>query len=43
MPERKRLAIIVHSGNLDRIYCAFILGSMHVYMVRLVVLAFSFG
>ena len=27
MPERKRLAIIVHSGTLDRIYCAFILGS----------------
>lgn len=25
--ERKKLAIIVHSGTLDRIYCAFILGS----------------
>ena len=27
MPEKKKLAIIVHSGTLDRIYCAFILGS----------------
>jgi peroxiredoxin family protein len=43
MPERKRLAIIVHSGNLDRIYCALIRGSMHVDMVRLFVLVFSFG
>jgi peroxiredoxin family protein len=27
MSEKKKLAIIVHSGTLDRIYCAFILGS----------------
>jgi peroxiredoxin family protein len=27
MPERKKLAIIVHSGTLDKLYCAFILGS----------------
>jgi len=28
MPERKKkLAIIVHSGTLDRLYCAFILGT----------------
>jgi peroxiredoxin family protein len=27
MSERKKLAIIVHSGTLDRLYCAFILGS----------------
>jgi len=25
--EKKKLAMIVHSGTLDRIYCAFILGS----------------
>jgi len=25
--KRKKLAIIVHSGTLDRLYCAFILGS----------------
>lgn len=28
MPEkRKKLALIVHSGTLDKLYCAFILGS----------------
>jgi len=27
MPERKKLAIIVHSGTLDKILCAFILGT----------------
>ncbi len=27
MPEKRKLAIIVHSGTLDRLYCAFILGS----------------
>ena len=27
MPEKKKLAIIVHSGTLDRLYSAFILGS----------------
>jgi peroxiredoxin family protein len=27
MPEKKKLAIIVHSGTLDKILCAFILGS----------------
>jgi peroxiredoxin family protein len=25
--ERKKLALIVHSGTLDKLYCAFILGS----------------
>jgi peroxiredoxin family protein len=27
MPEKKKLAIIIHSGTLDKLYCAFILGS----------------
>lgn len=27
MPKRKKLAIIVQSGTLDKLYCAFILGS----------------
>jgi len=27
MLEKRKLAIIVHSGTLDRLYCAFILGS----------------
>lgn len=27
MPERKKLAIIVQSGTLDKLYCVFILGS----------------
>ncbi len=27
MSEKRKLAIIVHSGTLDRLYCAFILGS----------------
>jgi len=27
MPEKKKLAIIVESGTLDKLYCAFILGS----------------
>lgn len=27
MSEKKKLAMLVHSGTLDRIYCAFILGS----------------
>lgn len=27
MSEKKKLAIIVHSGTLDKLYCAFILGS----------------
>ncbi|NWF86702.1 DsrE/DsrF/DrsH-like family protein [Candidatus Bathyarchaeota archaeon] len=27
MPEKKKLAIIVHSGTIDKLYCAFILGS----------------
>jgi peroxiredoxin family protein len=27
MPEKKKLALIVHSGTLDKLYCAFILGS----------------
>jgi peroxiredoxin family protein len=27
MPEKRKLAIIVHSGTLDKLYCAFILGS----------------
>jgi len=32
MPERKRLAIIVESGTLDKLYCAFILSSTAVAM-----------
>ena len=27
MPEKKKLALIVESGTLDKLYCAFILGS----------------
>lgn len=27
MAKKKKLAIIVHSGTLDKLYCAFILGS----------------
>jgi hypothetical protein len=27
MSEKKKLALIVHSGTLDKLYCAFILGS----------------
>jgi peroxiredoxin family protein len=27
MPEKKKIAIIVHSGTIDKLYCAFILGS----------------
>ena len=27
MPEKKKLAMIVESGTLDKLYCAFILGS----------------
>ncbi len=27
MPERKKLALVVHSGTLDKLFCAFILGS----------------
>lgn len=27
MSEKKKLAMIVHSGTLDKLYCAFILGS----------------
>ncbi len=27
LPEKKKLALIVHSGTLDKLYCAFILGS----------------
>jgi peroxiredoxin family protein len=27
MPEKKKLALIIHSGTIDRLLCAFILGS----------------
>jgi peroxiredoxin family protein len=27
MPGKKKIAIIVHSGTIDKLYCAFILGS----------------
>ena len=27
MPEKKKLALVVHSGTLDKLLCAFILGS----------------
>jgi peroxiredoxin family protein len=43
MPEkRKKLAIIVHSGTLDKLYCAFILGSTAVSMDMEVHLYFTF-
>lgn len=38
----KRLAIIVHSGTLDRIYCAFILGSTATAMGMEVNMYFTF-
>ncbi len=43
MPEkRKKLAIIVHGGTLDRLYCAFILGSTATAMDMEVHLYFTF-
>jgi peroxiredoxin family protein len=43
MPEkRKKLALIIHSGTLDKIYCAFILGSTAVSMDMEVYLYFTF-
>jgi peroxiredoxin family protein len=43
MPEkRKKLALIIHSGTLDKIYCAFILGSTAVSMDMEVHLYFTF-
>jgi peroxiredoxin family protein len=43
MPEkRKKLAIIIHSGTLDKLYCAFILGSTATSMDMEVHLYFTF-
>jgi peroxiredoxin family protein len=43
MPEkRKKLALIIHSGTLDKIYCAFILGSTAASMDMEVHLYFTF-
>ena len=44
MPKKgkKKLAMIVHSGTLDRLYCAFILGSTAVAMDTEVHLYFTF-
>jgi peroxiredoxin family protein len=43
MPEkRKKLAMIVHSGTIDKLYCAFILGSTATSMDMEVHLYFTF-
>ncbi len=43
MPEkRKKFALIVHSGTLDKLFCAFILGSTAVSMDMEVHLYFTF-
>ena len=43
MPEkRKKLAMIIHSGTLDKLYCAFILGSTATSMDMEVHLYFTF-
>jgi peroxiredoxin family protein len=43
MPEkRKRLALIIHSGTLDKLYCAFILGSTATSMDMEVHMYFTF-
>ena len=43
MPEkRKKLAMIIHSGTLDKLYCAFILGSTAASMDMEVHLYFTF-
>ena len=42
MPEKKKLALIVHSGTIDKLYCAFILGSTAAAMDMQVHLYFTF-
>lgn len=42
MPEKKKLALIVHSGTIDKLYCAFILGSTAAAMDMKVHLYFTF-
>jgi len=43
MPEkRKKLAIVVHSGTIDKLYCVFILGSTATAMDMEVHLYFTF-
>jgi len=42
MSERKKLALIVHSGTMDRLYCAFILGSTATAMGMEVHVYFTF-
>ena len=40
--KRKKLALIIHSGTLDKLYCAFILGSTAASMDMEVHLYFTF-
>jgi peroxiredoxin family protein len=42
MSEKKKLALIVHSGTIDKLYCAFILGSTAAAMDMEVHLYFTF-
>ena len=42
MSEKKKLALIIHSGTIDRLYCAFILGSTAAAMDMEVHLYFTF-
>jgi peroxiredoxin family protein len=42
MPEKKKLALIIHSGTIDKLYCAFILGSTAAAMDMEVHLYFTF-
>lgn len=42
MSEKKKLALIVHSGTIDKLYCAFILGSTAASMDMEVHLYFTF-
>ena len=42
MPEKKKLALIIHSGTVDKLYCAFILGSTAAAMDMDVHLYFTF-
>ena len=42
MSEKKKLALIIHSGTIDKLYCAFILGSTAAAMDMEVHLYFTF-
>jgi peroxiredoxin family protein len=42
MSEKKKFALIVHSGTIDKLYCAFILGSTATSMGMEVHLYFTF-